>query len=124
MTAQDAARLDEELLEAAAEAMHAYTLTYTGEEDNYFQNLARAALEVFRREQGARDEDLREAAIANLLRAREMVGDLCSGKQRWVMSIPARPEHDPDLVIVFGIDAALDALGHRREAAPATEEVE
>lgn len=45
---------DEELLEAAAEVMHAYTLTYTGEEDNYFQNLARAALEVFRREQGAR----------------------------------------------------------------------
>ena len=28
-----------------------------------------------------------------------MVADLCDGKRDWIMSIPARPDYDPDLVI-------------------------
>lgn len=49
-------------------------------------------------------------AIARLERARRMVADLCEGKQRWVMHVPAEPDRDPDLVLVSGIDAALVAL--------------
>jgi hypothetical protein len=31
--------------------------------------------------------------------ADKMVSDLCDGSRRWLMSIPARPDDDPDLVI-------------------------
>ena len=31
--------------------------------------------------------------------AQKMVSDLCHGKREWIMSIPARPDYDPDLVI-------------------------
>ncbi len=35
----------------------------------------------------------------NLEAAHKMVSDLCSGKREWIMSIPAQPDYDPDLVI-------------------------
>lgn len=36
----------------------------------------------------------------NLMRdATTMVTNLCMGTQKWTMSVPARPEHDPDIVI-------------------------
>lgn len=43
--------------------------------------------------------------------AHVMVSALCKprgshGSREWIMSIPARPEHDPDLVITFGLMAA------------------
>ena len=41
--------------------------------------------------------------------AREMVSALCQQKRRWIMSIPARPDYDPDLVIAAAL-ADNDAL--------------
>lgn len=35
----------------------------------------------------------------SIQRAQHMLSDLCRGRQRWTMSIPARPTDDPDLVI-------------------------
>lgn len=37
--------------------------------------------------------------LGRIKAAQAMVADLCEGKREWIMSIPARPEHDPDLVI-------------------------
>lgn len=31
--------------------------------------------------------------------AHEMINALCNRRREWIMSIPARPDHDPDLVI-------------------------
>jgi hypothetical protein len=47
--------------------------------------------------------------------AMEMVSALCKprhseGAREWRMSIPARPDYDPDLVIAAGLRAGLDAL--------------
>ena len=49
--------------------------------------------------------DLDEARRLHLA-AWQIVNDLCAGKKRWVMSVPAEPDRDPDLVI----GAALDIL--------------
>lgn len=32
-------------------------------------------------------------------KAHQMINDLCHQRRSWVMSIPARPDYDPDLVI-------------------------
>jgi hypothetical protein len=40
---------------------------------------------------------------------RRMVSALCDGAREWILSIPARPDHDPDLVIWAGL-AAVDSL--------------
>jgi hypothetical protein len=37
-----------------------------------------------------------------------MVSALCDGKRDWIMSIPARPDHDPDLVIGEALRVADD----------------
>lgn len=54
-------------------------------------------------------------ALAKIDKALEMVHWLCQpegteGARRWVMSIPARPDHDPDLVIASALYAAKAAL--------------
>ena len=46
--------------------------------------------------------------------AMQMISDLCDGKRNWMMSIPARPDYDPDLVIsaaLADIPKLLEALG-------------
>ena len=43
-------------------------------------------------------------------RAHNVVSELCEGKRSWTMSVPARPEEDPDLVITAALRAAKDAL--------------
>jgi hypothetical protein len=60
--------------------------------------------------------------------AHDMVRALCHGDQRWVMSVPAQPKHDPDMVISaalrdsYKLMLALDgaraqlAAAHAREA--------
>ena len=45
---------------------------------------------------------------AQIQRAQSMVSALClprgsEGSREWVMSIPARPDHDPDLVVGGGL---------------------
>lgn len=48
--------------------------------------------------EGAERLDL-DAIEARREAAHEMINDLCQRRRDWVMSIPARPNHDPDLVI-------------------------
>lgn len=48
-------------------------------------------------------------------RAADMVSALCApkgseGSREWVMSIPARPDHDPDLIIAAGLQAGREAV--------------
>ena len=56
--------------------------------------------------------------LAKIDRAYDVVSALCEGKREWLMSIPARPDHDPDLIIG---DALLTA---RNEIARLTREME
>jgi len=51
--------------------------------------------------------------------AYEMVFALCqprgtSGAREWMMSIPARPDYDPDMVIAAGLRAARDEIERLR----------
>lgn len=46
--------------------------------------------------------------------ARQMVSDLCTGKRDWTMSVPIRPDYDPDVVIAAAladIPKLLEVLG-------------
>lgn len=45
-------------------------------------------------------------ALAKIERAHQMISDLNHQRQRWVMSIPARPDEDPDLVVGEALSAA------------------
>lgn len=52
----------------------------------------------------------REEVIRKIGDAVKLVGELCSGGRKWTMSVPARPDYDPDLIIGGALDAALRAL--------------
>lgn len=41
----------------------------------------------------------RENALEALASAEKTVDDLCQGRLRWEMRVPAEPDHDPDLII-------------------------
>lgn len=62
-----------------------------------------------------RPDEIDAAAVRSRCEAAmQMVGDLCTGKRNWLMSIPARPDYDPDLVIAAAladIPKLLEALG-------------
>lgn len=47
-----------------------------------------------------------ESAIHQIDRASDIVSELCSGKRRWTMSVPARPDDDPDLAIGAALRAS------------------
>lgn len=51
-----------------------------------------------------------EEADASIEEAHKMVSDLCKGDRKWLMSIPARPDYDPDLVITKGLRAGDNLL--------------
>lgn len=56
--------------------------------------------------------------------AEQIVNDLCHGRRRWTMSVPARPDSDPDLIIgdvLHQVPALLDALAAAEERAAALE---
>lgn len=57
---------------------------------------------------------LREALDA-IARAEQAVDDLCQGRLRWEMRVPAEPDHDPDLIISEALRQARALL-----ATPAT----
>ncbi len=48
----------------------------------------------------------KESVLEEIQKAQDMVHRMCAGKQKWVMSIPAQPERDPDLVIYRALTAA------------------
>ena len=49
-------------------------------------------------------------ALEKIEKAEQMVSDLCQRRREWIMSIPASPDHDPDLVIADALRAARQAL--------------
>lgn len=49
-------------------------------------------------------------AIAKIDKALQVVYDLCHGRQKWTMRVPAEPDRDPDLVIAGALRAARDLL--------------
>lgn len=56
---------------------------------------------------------------ARVKAAERMVTDLCkyegeAGNRRWIMSIPARPDYDPDLVIAAALTDTLALLAAYR----------
>lgn len=52
------------------------------------------------------------------LNAHQVINDLCQGRRKWGMSIPARPDHDPDIVIsnaLIALECALtDSVRQRK----------
>jgi hypothetical protein len=51
------------------------------------------------------------AVIAKIDAAIAMVPALCDGSKRWTMSVPARPDSDPDLVIAGALQNARALIG-------------
>lgn len=51
-----------------------------------------------------------EAIKAHREAAATMIGDLCQGRREWMMSIPARRDYDPDLVIAASLDDIPELL--------------
>ena len=49
-----------------------------------------------------------------LSRAHAMVSRLCKGEAKWTMSVPARPDEDPDLVIDQGLRAGDELLAEMK----------
>jgi len=49
-------------------------------------------------------------ALDAIAKAKQKLSDLCSGKERWHMSIPADEHNDPDIVIMDGLHLAEAAL--------------
>ena len=54
-------------------------------------------------------------ALAAIDKAMKVVGELCTGEQRWRMSIPAEPESDPDLIIADALGKAHDLVAEAWE---------
>jgi hypothetical protein len=52
--------------------------------------------------------------IRKIDKADAVVHALCVGTQRWTMSVPARPDEDPDLVIHDALSAARSVLARSR----------
>lgn len=48
-------------------------------------------------------------------RAEKAVDDLCTGRLRWEMRVPAEPDHDPDLIIAAALQVARKALSRVKE---------
>lgn len=47
--------------------------------------------------------------------AMNVVSDLCQGRRKWLMSIPARPEEDPDLIIADALRSANKEIDELRQ---------
>lgn len=60
-------------------------------------------------------------ALTAIAKARKLVGDLSAGDAGWTMSVPARPEHDPDLILAHALDRADHEIATLRAALSAAE---
>ncbi len=45
------------------------------------------------------DREMLQEIKAREEKAHQVISDLCNGRRRWIMSIPAQEDYDPDLVI-------------------------
>jgi len=59
------------------------------------------------------DKDLDHAETA-IAKARTELADVCAGRKRWTMCIPARPGEDTDLVLGDGLREGLRAVAEVR----------
>lgn len=48
--------------------------------------------------------------LAKIDRAYDVASALCEGEREWLISIPARPDHDPDLIIGDALLAARNEI--------------
>ena len=55
-------------------------------------------------------------AETSIEKARKTLSGLCDGTTRWTMSVPARPDEDPDLIIAAAFRDAGAAITALREA--------
>ena len=46
-------------------------------------------------------------------RGRRVIDDLCQGRLRWEMRVPAEPDHDPDLILTDALNVADELLAER-----------
>jgi hypothetical protein len=51
-----------------------------------------------------------KSALEKIEQARQVVNALSEGTLRWTMSVPARPDSDPDLVIAGALQSALEVI--------------
>jgi hypothetical protein len=63
-----------------------------------------------------------DEALRLIERAEKAVDDLCSGRLRWEMRVPAEPDHDPDLIISTALRAARTAIAEARATPPSLDE--
>ncbi len=71
------------------------------------------------RDRGARGVAVEDRVVtteAALTAARKAGDDLCAGRLRWERRVPAEPDHDPDLIISRGLDAAEAEISQLRVA--------
>lgn len=59
-----------------------------------------------------------DEVIAKIDKALKHVYDLCQGKERWTMRVPADESRDSDLIISMALTAARSALSEKREPGP------
>ena len=63
--------------------------------------------------------EARADVLKQLRTAMDVVSALCDGSMRWTMSVPARPDSDPDLVISGALHAAEKLIAAAPPAPPA-----
>ena len=56
-------------------------------------------------------------------RAEKVLDELCEGKREWTMSVPARPDHDPDLIVGEALYRARLEIERLRNMEDASREV-
>lgn len=81
--------------------------------DSFYQEIVREAIAALEAQAQVTDE--RPTAIGKIDKALQVVADLCDGKQRWTMRIPAEPDSDPDLVIAGALASARALLAAQPE---------
>jgi hypothetical protein len=55
-------------------------------------------------------------ALDAIDKAMQIVDDLCQGRTRWVMNVPALPDSDPDLVISEALRLAKAYIDRKPDA--------
>jgi hypothetical protein len=58
----------------------------------------------------------------HIAKAHALIDDLCNGRREWIMSVPARPDYDPDLVIAAALTKAEEELAALRKELQKEEE--
>ena len=79
------------------------------------------ALRVAQSEEEEMSDTPRTDVAGKIAAAKSIVHELCQRQRSWTMSIPARPDYDPDLVIMDALEAAERELSDLRAKLAAAE---